>query len=238
MMESVALAVAAIVASIVLLSAMRRRDSTRPLSNAARVAAIAMILEALVPLGTHQVESWWIVLAVLVMVIALNIVVLAALSVMSVRVGPTWAIVGALLWAVGFAARTAEAIWSIATVTAWVRGAAVPEPLRYVDGPVGPAIGALGGIVIGCALALALADRLTRSAAAGLLVADAVLSALAIILTRQLRMEEDLARITALQWQRSLLEMVAVVSLAGVFWLYRRQVTSTGIPRAVSRTRR
>jgi hypothetical protein len=122
-MESLALALAATVAVIVLLSAMRRRESKWPLSSAARVTAIAMILEALVPLGAHQVSSWWIVLAVLVVVIALNIVVLACLSVISVRVGPTWAIAGALLWAVGFAARAAEAVWSIATVTAWVRGA-------------------------------------------------------------------------------------------------------------------
>ena len=95
-----------------------------------------MILEALVLLGTHQVEPWWIVPAVLVVVIALNVVVLASLSAISARVGPTWAIAGALLWAVGFAARTAEAIWSVATVTAWVRGAPVPEALGHVDCPV------------------------------------------------------------------------------------------------------
>jgi hypothetical protein len=92
--------------------------------------------------------------------------------------------------------------------------------------------------VIGCAIALALGDHLARSAATGLLVADAVLSALAISLTRQMRMEEDLGCIAGLHWQRSLLETIAAIALAGVFWLYRRQVMSTGLPRAVSRMRR
>ncbi len=56
-------------------------------------------------------------------------------------------------------------------------------------------------------------------------------------MTHQIRMVEDIDRITALGGQRNVLEAIAAGTLAGVFWLYRRQVMSTGLPRAVSRTR-
>jgi hypothetical protein len=152
MMELFAFVLAATVACSVVLAVMRRRELKRPMSTAPRVAAIAMVLEALVPLGPHDVGSWWALLVILAVMIALDAIVLMSLSAVVVRMGQAWAMAGALLWSVGWAARTAQAIWSMATVIAFVRDAPVPAALSQVDGPLVQAIGVIGGLLIGCAL--------------------------------------------------------------------------------------
>jgi hypothetical protein len=236
-MEFLALAIAAIVACTVVLAMIRRREPKEPTFTAPRVAAIAMTLEALVPLGPHDVGSWWILVAILVVMIALDAIVLVSLSAVAARVGPAWAMAGALLWSVGWAARTAQAMWSMVTVIDWMREVPVPEALSQVNGPVVEAVGAIGGLVVGCALGLAISDRRPRWAIAALLVTNATASVLAMRVTHQLRMAADIDGITALSWQRNVLEAIAAVALASVLWLYRRQLLRTGLPRAVGRAR-
>ncbi|HSR98643.1 MAG TPA: hypothetical protein VLM79_16415 [Kofleriaceae bacterium] len=239
MMPSITLALWTVGVGIVCVAAMRRRiEPQRSLATASRLAAIALVVEATVVLGSDQLgDAGPLALAILVAILVLDLVVLASLSVIALRAGPGWAAVGAVLLLVGWAARTPDLCWAIATMAAWIRQAPLPSEISQLDGAAVQLIGIVGGLLTCGALASTIEDCRTRRWAWALLVCHAVFGVLGVIVAHQMRMSAQLERVVALRWQRGVTDAAASVAMAGVLWRYWHWATHSQLPRAIGRPR-
>lgn len=145
---------------------------------------------------------------------------------------------GVLLWLVAWLAQTADLLWAATAVTASMRGAPLPTELSELDGAVAQLLGTAGLVMIGAALACAIAERRARRAAVALLAFLAGIRVLGTVVHDRLQASTDLDRIARLHVQRTVIEVIAALALACVLWLYRSDRARSALPRAVSLTPR
>lgn len=213
--------------------AVVRRGSTvhrppQPLTMAPRVAAIALVGQALLRQWDTSASGLSMPLraAILVSIAALGVALLASLSIIALRVRPRWAFAGLLAWTVGWVAITAD----LGALIRWSLGAPFPlgpHQLRPLDADLVHVVATMGGLAIGAALVAAIPDVRFRHSAYVLLAGYAAFGVLAAVAEHRIELATDFPGITALRRNRDLADTITHFALAGVLWLYWRRVASS-----------
>jgi hypothetical protein len=218
-----------------------RRGSTvdrqpRPLTMAPRVAAVALVVQALLRQWDTSASGLSMPLhaAIFLSIAALGVAVLASLSVIALRVRPRWAIAGLLAWTVGWVAITED----ISSLILWSLGGPFPtgpHQLGQLDADLVQILATVGGLVIGAALVTAIRDVRFRHSAYVLLAGYAAFGLIAAVAEHRIELATDFPSITALRKNRELADAITDFALAGVLWLYWRRVASSNLLRAETR---
>lgn len=202
----------------------------RPLTLAPRVAAIALVVQALLQrwVGSATGLSMQLRTAIFLSIAALGVAVLASLSIIALRVGPRWAIAGLLAWAVGWVASAAD----LGSLIVWSLGGSAPmapHPLRLIDAELVQILATAGGLTIGAALVTSIRDVRFRHSAVVLLAGYAVFGVIAVVAEHRIELATDFPTIAALRRNRDLGDAIRAFALAGVLWLYWRRVASRSV---------
>jgi len=207
----------------------------RPLTMAPRVAAIALVVQALVQpwAGSAMGLSMPLRAAILLAIAALGVALLASLSIIALRVRPRWAIVAVLAWAVGWVAITAD----LSSLILWSLGGPFPmgpHQLRQLDPELVRILATVGGLALGAALVTSIPDARFRHSAAVLLAGYAAFGLIAAVTEHRIELATDFPAITALRKNRDQADAITAFALAAVLWLYWRRFASN-LPRATTR---
>ena len=198
----------------------------RPLTLAPRIAAIALVVQALLRQWESSATDLSMSLraAILVSIAALGVALLVNLSLIALRAGPRWAIAGLLAWAVGWVTSTAD-LGARILESLGRPLAAGPHPLP-LDADLVQILATIGGLVIGAALVTAIRDPRFRHSAYALLAGHAVFGVIAAVAEHRIAIASDFPSIVALRKNRDMTDVIAAVALAGVLWLYWRRVAA------------
>jgi hypothetical protein len=215
-----------------------RRVSTvnrqpRPLTMAPRVAAVALVVQALLRRWDTSASGLSMPLhaAIFLSIAALGVALLASLSVIALRVRSRWALAGLLAWTVGWVAITAD----LSSLIGWSLGGPFPmglHQLPQLDAGLVQILATVGGLVIGAALVTAIREVRFRHSAYLLLAGYAAFGVIAAVAEHRIELATDFPTITALRRNRDLTDAITDFALAGVLWLYWRRVASSNLPRA------
>jgi hypothetical protein len=202
----------------------------QPLTLAPRIAAIALVLQALLRQWDTSASglSGPVRAAIFVSIAALGVATLASLSVIALRMRPHWVIAGLLAWTVGWVAITAD----LGALISWSLGGPFPEgphQLRQLDPDLVQVLATAGGLLIGAALVTAIRDVRFRHSAYVLLAGYAVFGLIAVVTEHRIELATDFPSIAALRRNRDLADTITDVALAGVLWLYWRRVASSSV---------
>lgn len=205
----------------------------QPLTVAPRVAAIALVVQALLRQWDASASSLSMPVraAIFLSIAALGVALLASLSVIALRVRPRWAIAGLLAWTVGWVAITAD----LCALILWSFGGPFPmgpHQLRQLDADLVHIVATVGGLLIGGALVTAIRDVRFRHSAYVLLAGYAAFGLIAAVAEHRIELATDFPSITALRRNRDLAATITDVALAGVLWQYWRRVASSNLLRA------
>ena len=208
----------------------------RPLTVAPRVAAIALVVQALLLPWAVSATSLSMPLraAIFLSIAALGVALLASLSTIALRVRPRWAIAGLLAWTVGWVAITAD----VGSLILWSLGGPFPKgphQLRQLDAELVQILATAGGLVIGATLVTSVRDVRVRHSAVVLLAGYAVFGVVAAVAEHRIELAADFPAITALRKNRDLADTITAFALAGVLWLYWRRVAAPDLPRTTLR---
>jgi hypothetical protein len=211
----------------------------RPLALASRVAAIALVVQALLRQWESSATDLSMPLraAILVSIAALGVALLVSLSVIALRVGPRWAIAGLLAWTVGWVTSTADLGARILESLGRPLPTG-PHPLPQLDADLVQILATIGGLVIGAALVTAIRDPRFRHSAYALLAGHAVFGVIAAVAEHRIAIAADFPSIVALRKSRDMTDVIAAVALAGVLWLYWRRVAAATPSRATTQEHR
>ena len=203
------------------------------LAVAPRVAAIALVIHALLQRCADSTTSLSMPLrtAIYLSIVALGVAQLASLLLIALRVRPRWAVAGLLAWTVGWVSITAD----VSSLVRWSLGGPFPmgrHQLGQIDPELVQILATVGGLVIGAALVTSIRDARFRHSAIVLLVGYAVFGLSAAVTEHRIELATDFPNIAALHRERELADVIAAVALAGVLWLYWRQVAASS-PRDV-----
>jgi hypothetical protein len=204
----------------------------RPLTLAPRVAAIALVVQALLWQWETSATGLSMPLraAILLSIAALGVALLGSLSVIALRVRTRWAIAGLLAWTVGWVTSTAD----LGALLLWSLGGPFPtgpHQIPQLDADLVQVLATVGGLMFGAALVTAIRDTRFRHSAYALLAGHAAFGLIAAVTEHQIALAKDFPSIAALRSSRDMTGVIAAVALAGVLWLYWRRVAST-LPRA------
>jgi hypothetical protein len=207
----------------------------RPLAMAPRVAAIALVVQALLHRWDASTASPSLPLrALIVLAIAgLGVALLASLTIIALRVRPRWAIAGLLAWTVGWVAAHA----GLASLIVWSLGgppAPGPHELRQLDPELVQIATTAGGLLIGAALVASIRDSRFRHSAVVLLAGYAAFGLIAAVTLQRIESAADFPSIVALREHRDLADAITAFALAGVLWLYWRRAVAPTLPRATA----
>jgi len=202
-----------------------------PLTMAPRVAAIALVVQALLErwVASATGPSMPLRTATLLSITALGVALLVSLSVIALRVRPRWAFAGLLAWMVGWVAVTVD----LSSLIRWSLGAQFPmgpHQLRQIDADLVQLIATVGGIVLGASLVTSIRDLRVRHSAVVLLVGYAAFGLAAAVAEHRIELATDFSGITALRSDRDLADVIRAFALAGVLWLYWRRVAASHPP--------
>ncbi len=200
----------------------------RPLTLAPRVAAIALVVQALLRQWDMSASSLSgpVRAAIFLSSAALDVALLASLSVIALRVRHRWAIAGLLAWTVGWVAIAMD----LGALILWSLGGPFPmgpHQLRLLDADLVQILATLGGLAIGAALVAAIHDVRFRHSAYVLLAGYAAFGLIATVTEHRIDLATDFPSISALRRNRDLADTITDVALAGVLWLYWRRVASS-----------
>ena len=210
-------------------STVNRRS--RPLTMAPRVAAIALVVQALLQRGAAPGASMPLRAAIFLSISALGIALLASLSIIILQVRPRWAIAWLLAWTVGWVASTAD----VGALALWSLGGPAPmgpHQLSQLDAAFVQILATAGGLGIGAALATSIRDIRSRHSAVVLLAGYAAFGVITAVAEHRIELATDFPSITALRNDRDLTGAITAFALAGVLWLYWRSCGGrrAGIP--------
>ena len=227
---------AAAALGVACLAALGRASTNRPprlLTFAPRVAAIALVVQALLGRAAASTGlSMPLRAAIFLSIAALGIALLVSLSIIVLRVGPRWVIAAFLAWTVGWVATTAD----VSSLILGSLGGPVPEglhPLR-LDAELVQILATAGGIAIGIALVTSIRDARFRHSALVLLAGYAVFGVIAAVAEHRIALATDFPSIAVLRRNRDLAAAINAFALAGVLWLYWRRVVAPSLPRATT----
>ena len=208
----------------------------RPLTMAPRVAAIALVVQALLQRWAASATGLSMPLraASLLSIVALGVAQLASLSIIAVRVRPRWAIAGLLAWTVGWVAITAD----LSSLILWSFGGPFPMGPRQLDAELVQILATVGGLAIGAALVTLIRDVRFRHSAVVLLAGYAAFGLMAAVAEHRIELATDFPGVTALRRDRDLADAITAFALAGVLWLYWRRVAASDLPRATPQGQR
>jgi len=211
----------------------------RPLTMAPRVAAIALVVQALLQRWAASATGLSMPLraAIFLSIAALGVALLASLSIIALRVRPRWAIAGLLAWTVGWVAITAD----LSSLIVWSLGGpppVAPHQLRQLDAELVQILATVGGLVLGAALVTSIRDARFRHSAVVLLAGYAVFGVIAAVAEHRIELATDFPSITALRKSRDQADAITAFALAGVLWLYWRRVAASDLPRATTQGQR
>lgn len=207
-----------------------------PLTRAPRVAAIALVVQALVLRWVTSATGVAMPLraASLLSIAALGVAALASLSIVVLRVQLRWAIAALVAWTLGWLAATAD----LSSRILWSLGQPFPPGLHQLD-QLDPEliqlVATAGGLGIGASLVASIRDARFRHSAIILLVGYAAFGAIAAVAEHRIELATDFAEITALRHHRDLADAIRSVALAGVLWQYWRRFAAFDLPRAATR---
>jgi hypothetical protein len=205
-----------------------------PLARAPRVAAIALIAQAVLQRWTDPTISLTMPqrTAIFVALAALGVAVLASLSIIALRLRRRWAIAGLLAWTVGWVASTVD----LGALIAWSLGGPFPRGPHQL--PLDPELiqilTTMGGLVVGALLVTSIRDARFRHSAFVLLAGYAVFGVVAALAEHRIGLATDFPTIASLRKNRDLADAVTALALAAVLWLYWRRSTASTRPRATS----
>jgi hypothetical protein len=199
----------------------------RPLTMAPRVAAIALIVQAVLQRWAASATDLSMSLraAALLSIAALGVALLASLSIIALHVRPRWAIAGLLAWTVGWVSITAD----LTALILWSFGGPFPmgpHQLRQLDAGLVQALATAGGLGIGAALVTSIRDVRVRHSAIVLLAGYAVFGVIAAVAEHRIELATDFPGITALRRNRDLADEITAFALAAMLWLYWRRVVA------------
>jgi hypothetical protein len=205
----------------------------RPLILAPRVAAIALVVQALLQRWSSSTTSMAVQMraAILLSIAALGIALLASLSIIALRVQSRWVIAGLLAWTVGWVASAAD----LSSLILWSFGGPFPlgsHQLRQLDAELVQILATLGGLAIGSALITSIRDARFRHSALVLLAGYAAFGLIAAVSEHRIELASDFPGVTALRKNRDLADEITGFALAGVLWLYWRRVAASSLARA------
>jgi hypothetical protein len=201
----------------------------RPLTLAPRVAAIALVIQALLRQWETSATGLSMPLraAILLSIAALGVALLGSWSVIALRAGPRWAIAGLLAWAVAWLASTADLGARIVSSLGGPLPTG-PHPLPRLDADLVQILATVGGLGIGAALVTAIRDPRFRHSAYALLAGHAVFGLIAAVAEHRIALATDFPSIVALRRNRDMAAVIAAFALAGVLWQYWRRVAVPG----------
>ena len=228
---------AAAALGVACLVAVRHASTDRQphwVSMAPRVAAIALVVQALVQRWSASTTGLSMPLraAIFLSIGALGVALLASLSIIALRLRPRWAIAGLLAWTVGWIANTADT----SSMIHWSLGGPFPmgsDQLLRLDADFVQLVATVGGLAIGVALVTAIRDVRARHSAVVLLAGYVLFGLIAAGTEYEIGLATDFPAIAALRKHRSLADAITALTFAGVLWLYWRRVASN-LPRAAS----
>lgn len=201
----------------------------RPLAMAPRVAAIALVVQALLHRWDDSSASLTMPLRALILlaIAGLGVALLASLAIIALRVRPRWAIAGIVAWTVGWVAIHAD----LASLIVGSLGGPPPpgphEP-RQLDPELVQIVTTAGGLLIGAALVTSIRDSRFRHSAVVLLAGYTAFGVIAAVTMHRIDSAADFPSIVALRENRDLADAITAFALAGVLWLYwRRAVAAT-----------
>jgi hypothetical protein len=208
----------------------------RPLTVAPRVAAIALVAQALLQRAVGSATGLSMSLRTLIFasIAALGVALLASLSLIALRVRHRWVIAGLLAWTVGWIATSAD----LSSLILWSLGGPFPmasQQLRQLDAQLIQVCTTVGGLVIGGVLVTSIRDARFRHSAALLLAGYAVFGFIAAAVEHRIELAPDFPSITALRRDRDLADAITAFALAGVLWLYWRRVAASDQSRTWTR---
>jgi hypothetical protein len=207
-----------------------------PLTMAPRVAAIALVAQALLTRWADSAPDLSMPLRALILVsiAALGVAVLASLSIIALRVPARWPIAGLLAWTVGWVATSAD----LSSLILWSLGGPFPigpHQLRQLDAELMQILSTMGGVVVGAALVTSISAARFRHSAVVLLAGYAVFGLIAAVAEHRIELAPDFPSIVALRRNRDLADVITAFALAGVLWLYWRRVAASEPSRAWTR---
>jgi hypothetical protein len=199
-----------------------------PLTTAPRVAAIALVVQALLQRWSTSATGLSMPLrtAILLLIAALGVAQLASLSIIALRVRPRWVIAGLLAWTVGWVANTADISSLIVVSLGRPLPVGLPQ-LRQFDPELVQILVTVGGLAIGAALVTSIRDVRFRHSAIILLVGYAGFGVLAAVSEYRIELATDFPGIAGLRRNRELADAIRAFALAGVLWLYWRRVVAS-----------
>jgi hypothetical protein len=204
----------------------------RPLTLAPRVAAIALVAQALLQRWAASATGLSMPLraTIFLSIAALGVALLACLSIIALRVRPRWAIAGLLAWTVGWVANTVD----VSSLILSSLGGPVPmgpQQLRQLDAELVQILVTVGGLAIGAGLVTSIRDVRFRHSAIVLLAGYAVFGVIAAVAEHRIALATDFPTIAALRKNRDLADAIQAFAMAGVLWLYWRRVAASNRPR-------
>lgn len=207
----------------------------RPLTMAPRVAAIALVVQALLERWTASSTglSSSLRVAIFLSIAALCVAQLASLSIIALRVRSRWAIAGVLAWTVGWVAVTAD----LSSLVLWSLGGLAPmgpQQPRQLDAELVQVVVTVGGMVIGAVLVASIRDVRFRHSAIVLLAGYVAFGVIAAVADHRIELAADYPSITALRKNRDLADAIKAFAMAGVLWLYWRRVAFSNLPGATT----
>lgn len=206
----------------------------RPLIMAPRVAAVALVVQALLRRWVDAGMSMSLRAVVFLSIAALGIAVLSSLAIIALRVRSRWALAGLLAWTVSWVTSTAD----LSSLIVGVLGGPLPtgqHQVRQLDAELVQILATAGGLAIGGVLAASIREVRFRHSAVVLLAGYAAFGVIAALAEHRLELAADFPSIAALRRNRELADAIAAFALAGVLWLYWRRVAAPHRHRATSR---
>jgi hypothetical protein len=211
----------------------------QPLTTAPRVAAIALVVQAIAQRWSASATSLSMPhrAAIFLSIAALGVALLASLSIIALRVRPRWAIAALLAWTAGWVAITAD----LSSLILWSLGGPLPIG-RHQLLPLAPELvqilATVGGLAIGAAVITSIPDVRFRHSAVVLLAGYAAFGLISAVAEHRIDLATDYPSISALRRNRDLADAITAFALAGVLWLYWRRVAASSLPRATTRAKR
>ena len=211
----------------------------QPLTTAPRVAAIALVVQAIAQRWSASATSLSMPLraAIFLSIAALGVALLASLSIIAQRMRPRWAIAGLLAWTAGWVSVVA----GLSSLILWSLGGPLPIGQHQLF-PLAPELVqilvTLGGLAIGAALITSIPDVRFRHSAVVLLAGYAAFGLIAAVAEHRIDLATDFPSISALRRNKDLADAITAFALAGVLWLYWRRVAASSLPRATTRAKR
>ncbi|HEX3760902.1 MAG TPA: hypothetical protein VHW23_19530 [Kofleriaceae bacterium] len=208
----------------------------QPLTMAPRVAAIALVVQALLHRWADAPASLSMPLhgAIFLAIAALGVAQLASLSIVALRVPRRWAIAGLLAWTVGWVATSVD-LTSLIVGSLGGPPPPGPQELRRLDPELVQILTTAGGLLIGAALVTSIRDSRFRHSAVVLLAGYAAFGLIAAVTLHRIELAADFPSIVALRENGDLADAITAFALAGVLWLYWRRVVASRLPRATTR---